>query len=262
MLILLSSEERIKVFKLNRQIVQTGDLAKRTEKLVSQTTVYKNPLTLAKEKYEGKGRIHFLSEDTVTEILSLVNDGYSVCVLSPADPMFTGGLVEVGGTDQEEVFCQCSNLYESLISDVCQKDFYAYHIWSKDNVKFSDRVIYSKGVSIFRKSTDFDVLAKTGVCDVLSCTPPSSSLNNEEYIQTLYRRFCGIVNVLQANGMRILVLGAWGTETYKGDPTLIGRIFAMSLKLYNCFDDIYICIENKDVLSKFKTGISAVIPIK
>lgn len=262
MLILLSSEERIKVFKLNRQIVQTGDLAKRTEKLVLQTTVYKSPLTLAKEKYEGKGRIHFLSEDTVTETLSLVNDGYSVCVLSPADPMFTGGLVEVGGTGQEEVFCQCSNLYESLISDVCQKDFYAYNIWSKDNVKFSDRVIYSKGVSIFRKSTDFEVLAKTGVCDVLSCTPPSSSLNNEEYIQTLYRRFCGIINALQANGIRILVFGAWGTETYKGDPTLIGRIFAMSLKLYNCFDDIYICIENKDVLSKFKTGISAIITIK
>lgn len=262
MLILLSSEERVKVFKLNRQIVQTGDLAKRTEKLVSQTTVYKNPLTLSKEKYEGKGRIHFLSADTVTTVLSLVDDGYSVCVLNPADPMFTGGLVEVGGTDQEEVFCQCSNLYESLVSDVCQKDFYSYNIWSKDNVKFSDRVIYSKGVSIFRKSTDFTVLSRTGVCDVLSCTPPSSELSKEEYIQTLYRRLCGVINVLQANGVRILVLGAWGTETYKGDPTLIGRVFAMSLKLYNCFDDIYFCIENKDVLSKIRTGISSVIPIK
>lgn len=259
---MLSSEERIKVFELNRQIVQTGDLAKRTEKLITQTTVYKNPLTLAKADYEGKGRIHFLPTDTVTIVLDVINNGYSVCVLSPADPMFTGGLVEMGAIGQEEVLCQCSNLYESLASEVCQTDFYDYNIWSKDNVKFSDRVIYSKGVSIFRKSTDLKVLTRTGVCDILSCTPPSCSLSKEDYIQTLYRRFCGVLNVIQSNKVRVLFFGSWGTESYKGDPVLIGRIFAMALKLYKCFDDIYLCTENKDVLSKFKTGISAIIPIK
>lgn len=259
---MLSRKDRAEVFELNRQIIQTGDLAKRTEKLIEETTIYKNPLTLAKTKYEGKGRIHFLTTDTVTAVLDITKNGYSVCVLSAADPMFVGGLASQGGSNQEEVFCQCSNLYESLSSEVCQADFYNYNIWLRDNRKFSDRIIYSKGVSFFRKSADFEVLTRTAVCDVLSCTPPSGTLPTEDYIQALYRRICGILNVVQANGMKALILDAWGTDTYKGDATLIGRVFALSFKLYNCFDDIYFSIDNSKVLSQFKNGFSMVTPIK
>ena len=69
-------------------------------------------------------------------------------VLNFANPVIPGGGVQNGAMAQEECLCRSSNLYVCLTSSPLP-DYYQYHRTLRNSF-YSDRLIYTKGVTVFK----------------------------------------------------------------------------------------------------------------
>lgn len=241
-------ERNIEVFKESRILASTKYKAE-TDSLVEQTKVYRQPLDLISESKRNVSacNIGFDRCDTVYSILSGIQHGYNVCALNFADAITPGGLVFQGAFTQEECLCRCSNLYESLVKPECIEDYYKYNA-SLGNSIFSDRVIYSKGVSILRESFQYFLLDEIVKCDIVTCPAPIFGAFSDvgHYYNVILNRIKGILKVVEDNGADAVILGAWGCGAFGGDARLVGRAFAEALKEFNCFDAVVFSVKSSE----------------
>jgi uncharacterized protein (TIGR02452 family) len=149
--------------------------------------------------------------DTVSEILDYSTD-IKVAALNFADGYEPGGLVLKGATTQEESICRSSNLYESLILDICKQEYYKYNKDNFGNGKSSDRIIYTKNVYVFRGSNLRWLNAdECRFCDIITCPSPVVWTATEEEIMN---RMLNIIKVADNNKVDVLILGCWGCGAF------------------------------------------------
>lgn len=235
-------EINIKVFKENRQLANEKYRLE-TNSLVNNTKVYKAPLKCKVSEKIGRCSLDFDRSDTISTVLHLTRQGYNVCALNFADALIPGGLVKTGEVTQEDDLCRCSNLYESLIKPDCIKDYYEYNN-SLNTSKYSDRVIYSKGVTVLRESLNYSLLDKPVKCDIVTCPAPIVFQNQLEYYNLVVNRLRGIIRVVASNDINAIVLGAWGCGAFGGDARIVGRAFAEVLRDFVCFDIVNFSVKS------------------
>lgn len=168
--------------------------------------------------------ISVINSDTVSAMVSLVGSG-KTCVLNMASDKRPGGGVENGASAQEESLFRCSNLWTSV-----DKSFYPLMIdeclYTKDAIFFKDKSyqymtpvksdvitipafnINKIGHFFGKRVAKFDELNKT--------------LNYENNTKDKIRL---MLSIPSKNGVKNLVLGAWGCGVYKNDPEKMSEYF-------------------------------------
>jgi uncharacterized protein (TIGR02452 family) len=142
-----------------------------------------------------------------------------------------GGGFLSGAQAQEESIARSSALYP------CQQaagEFYEFHRHQKD-LRYSDRIIYSPGVPVFR-ADDGALLDEPHAVSFLTAAAPNLGAIMTSQPQAaagvpgvLASRTERVLAVAAAHGHRKLVLGAWGCGVFRNDPAVVAAVFAAAL---------------------------------
>jgi uncharacterized protein (TIGR02452 family) len=157
--------------------------------------------------------------------------GADVACLVFASAKNPGGGFLSGAQAQEESIARASALYP------CQtavREFYDFHRRQGD-LRYSDRVIYSPGVPVFR-SDDGALLDAPYLVSFLTAAAPNLGAimagqrsAADSVPDVLAARAGRVLAVAAAHGHRKLVLGAWGCGVFRNDPALVAAAFAAQL---------------------------------
>ena len=138
-----------------------------------------------------------------------------VAVLNFANPHFPGGGVPNGAMAQEECLCRSSNLYPCLIAKNVYEDYYLYNRNIKNRF-FSDRLIYTKNVTVFKDDSDVPQIMPKNEwfnVDVITCAAPyiaNRKYTNKTALKELFKgRIKNIFESAIDNQVDVLILGAW-----------------------------------------------------
>jgi uncharacterized protein (TIGR02452 family) len=142
-----------------------------------------------------------------------------------------GGGFLTGAQAQEESIARSSALYPCLRS---VREFYEFHREQRD-LRYSDRVIYSPAVPVFR-GDDGELLDEPYAVSFLTSAAPNLTAirrNQPEAAadvsSALAARAERVLAVAAAHGHRTLVLGAWGCGVFGNDPAVVAEAFAAAL---------------------------------
>lgn len=166
-------------------------------------------------------------------------DKLKVGVLNFASSTTPGGGVKSGAKAQEECLCRCSTLWNCLSIKPMWDGFYAPHRQAY-NALHNDDIIYTPRVSVI-KDDDYKILEEPFVVDVITCAAP----NLRRYTSNEYNEFDGdsviisstelrllhekrarrILSVAAANGVEVLILGAFGCGAFRNDPNVVAMAY-------------------------------------
>lgn len=229
----MSKQQNIKVFKQTRRLSLTT-YADETSQLISSTQVLINSGNCLENIKISNTNIEVWNIDTVSTIHKLSGVAH-LAALNFADDYEPGGLVLEGEETQEEGLCRCSNLYESLISDQCIKQFYKYNM----NHEHNDKLIYSPKVTFFLNADYKRVQEST--CDIITCPAPVCC--NDKNL--LYLKIKNIFGSAYSSGVEILILGAWGCGAFGCNPTLVSAQFKQVLNDFPVFNKVIFAIKDE-----------------
>ncbi len=161
--------------------------------------------------------------------------GGRTAVLNFANAYSPGGGVVHGAMAQEECLCRSSNLYASLTMHYLIRNYYK---WNSKNTgdMGSDAVIWSPDVTVFKSDDRIPVLLdKPFQVDVLTCAAPYYDAGKKHPV-TMERlrdvfdgRIRNILEVAISQGVKVLVLGAFGCGAFNNPPDLVAGCFRRQL---------------------------------
>ncbi|MFI6063226.1 TIGR02452 family protein [Streptomyces sp. NPDC051286] len=150
-----------------------------------------------------------------------------VAVLNFASARNPGGGYLNGAQAQEEALCRGSALYATLLR---APDYYAHHR-AERSAFYTDRVIHSPGVPVFRddRGSLLDIPYAVGF---LTSPAPNAGVIRSRTPEdapripaALASRAERVLEVAAVRGYRRLVLGAWGCGVFRNDPTEVAGAF-------------------------------------
>jgi uncharacterized protein (TIGR02452 family) len=157
--------------------------------------------------------------------------GPDVACLVFASAKNPGGGFLTGAQAQEESIARSSALHP------CQqaaRGFYEFHRGQRD-LRYSDRVIYSPAVPVFR-ADDGALLPDAYLVSFLTAAAPNLTAITANQPSAaasvpgvLAARAERVLAVAAAHGHRELVLGAWGCGVFGNDPAVVAAAFAAGL---------------------------------
>jgi uncharacterized protein (TIGR02452 family) len=189
-------------------------------------------------------------EVTVTNETTLVAArrlGSGVAALNFASARNPGGGFLTGASAQEEDLCRASALHACLLT---VPEYYDHHRRLAD-LRYTDRVIYSPGVPVFRaeRDEDFAMLDEPYPVSFLTVAAPNLraiAQNQPELAASVpaavRRRAERTLRVAAAHGHRELVLGAWGCGAFGNDPAVVAPILADALRAQPYFDRVVFAV--------------------
>jgi uncharacterized protein (TIGR02452 family) len=154
-----------------------------------------------------------------------------------------GGGFPRGTKAQEEDIARASALYECLRS---VPEFYAFHR-NSDDLRYSDRVIYSPDVPVFRR--DDGRLDHPYRLSFLTAAAPNRGAvaRNQPHLldtvcATLDARAERVLRVATAHGHRTLVLGAWGCGVFANVAADVVSAFRTALARVPAFERVVFAV--------------------
>lgn len=211
-----------------RRVWENGLLRQLTSQAVMCTQVFPEHYETTRVVGGLASAVSVTEESTITAARRMTERYAKVGVLNFANGVSPGGGVEYGADTQEETLCRCSNLYSCLTKPELYESFYGYN--NRLSPCYSNRVIYSPGVTVFKTEEPEPVYTDHWFqVDVLSCPAPNLSgieVRDLQKLEKLYReRIRNILAVAEAHGVQALVLGAFGCETYHNPPEAVAKAF-------------------------------------
>ncbi|MEH0972839.1 TIGR02452 family protein [Micromonospora sp. CPCC 205546] len=191
----------------------------------------------------GAGTVEVAHESTLQAARRLGPDAACLVFASAKNP---GGGFLGGAKAQEESVARSSALYPCLLA---APDFYAFHR-SQGDLRYSDRVIYSPRVPVFRddKGGLLDVPYPTSFLTAAAPNLGAIVRNQPAYAAdvpaVLLRRARRVLEVAAAHGHRTIVLGAWGCGVFRNDPATVAGAFADALRAVDRFDRVVFAIRD------------------
>lgn len=213
---------------------------------IANSTVYYN------DTIYGSGNNKIIMEQMTTDAAvykyntgKLYNDSNGLCVLNFASYKWPGGGYIFGAMAQEEALCHVSNLFNVIGS----KDFENYYLSNRNkldsgevNSLYENFAIFSPDI-IFNDPNDSEKYAHA---NVLTC--PAPNLSNGKFTESeaedaMKKRIKFVLDIMQRNNQKTIILGAFGCGVFKNDPKKVASIFNMYLTsgFYN-FDKIIFAI--------------------
>jgi uncharacterized protein (TIGR02452 family) len=189
----------------------------------------------------GSGLVEVTNESTLSAARRLGDGAAALVFASARNP---GGGFLTGARAQEEDVARASALHACLSTAPA---FYLHHR-ANDDLRYSDRVIYSPGVPVFRDDT-LRLLDRPHRTAFLTAAAPNLRAlrsNQPQLAQTvpavLRARALRVVEVAAAHGHRRLVLGAWGCGVFGNDPALVAAAFTAALDRVDAFDHVVFAV--------------------
>lgn len=186
--------------------------------------------------------IEVTSERTLEASLRLINNGIKTAALNFASARNPGGGFAGKNEAQEENLCRSSALYWSQIK---HPEMYAFNRNNK-SLLYSDYMIFTPDCPCWRLS-DYKLLDEPFSLSFITAPAANMSKGCEEgFKQVMLNRARKIVLVAVENGMKGLVLGAWGCGVFKNRAEDVASYFKTVLideGLGKYFDHIVFPIE-------------------
>ncbi len=183
---------------------------------------------LAESSASAPVSIEIENETTLAGIARLLHEGCApVAALNFASANNPGGGFLGGSQAQEESLARSSGLYASLNS---VWEFYERHRNGASSL-YSDAMILSPGCPIFRDDSGQLLSSVHHATFISSAAPNAGAISKNaphdlSLLPEIFRRRAEYVLALAASqGMRYLVLGAWGCGVFRNDPALVARTF-------------------------------------
>ena len=165
--------------------------------------------------------------------------GQRTAVLNFASATNPGGGVEKGASAQEECLCRVSTLYPCLVDQKMRDSFYTPH--RKDgNALHNDDIIYTPNVLVI-KDDDHNLLSEPFSVDIISCAAPNLrerpsnqyntgdtikvQISDNELLALHEKRARKIFASAIANGVEVLILGAFGCGAFQNDPHIVAQAY-------------------------------------
>ncbi|MET8975778.1 TIGR02452 family protein [Streptomyces sp. NPDC004539] len=164
-----------------------------------------------------------------------------VAVLNFSSARNPGGGFLNGAQAQEEALCRASALYACLLE---APEFYAYHRAHRDPF-YSDRVIYSPGVPVFRDDRGRFLDEPYSAGFLTSAAPNAGVIRRTlpervgEVPGAVAARAERVLETAVAYGYRRVVLGAWGCGVFQNDPGVVAEAFGGLLKDGGRFSGVF-----------------------
>jgi uncharacterized protein (TIGR02452 family) len=200
------------------------------DEAVADTRLYLPDETLPAQPRHGSGGpvTEVTNETSLSAARRMGPDAACLVFASAKNP---GGGFLSGAQAQEESIARSSALYR------CQTaagEFYSFHRRQGD-LRYSDRVIYSPHVPVFR-ADDGALLEEPCTVSFLTAAAPNLgaiAANQPAATGTvpgvLATRAARVLAVAAAHGHRRLILGAWGCGVFRNDPAVVAEAFAAEL---------------------------------
>ncbi|MQY10686.1 hypothetical protein SRB5_07990 [Streptomyces sp. RB5] len=226
----------------NGEIVERGgyrapsgrwvDLGARVSAAADGTRLYGPEAVRAPDSAGGATAFEVTSEDSLAAARRLVAGGAGrTGVLNFASARNAGGGYVGGAKAQEEDLCRASALYECLLT---APEYYSAHR-ADPSPFYSDRVIHSPGVPVFRDRRG-ELLEEPYEVDFLTSPAPNTGViaqrspeRRGEVPAALARRAERVLEVAAVGGCEALVLGAWGCGVFRNDPAEVAEAFGVLL---------------------------------
>ena len=218
-------------FKDTLNIAYSDKLLAATEGAIRSSRVYKEGFTsnTVSPCFEST-KVEVVSGTTFATAKGFCKFG-RVAVLNFANPENPGGGVQNGAMAQEECLCRSSILYPCLCDKSVFNEFYLYHR-NLRSFFYSDRLIYTKGVTVFKDDSDVPQLMPENEwfqVDVITCSAPyiaRRKYTNKTVLKELFKsRIKNIFEAAVDNGAEVLVLGAFGCGAFKNPPEIVAKAF-------------------------------------
>ena len=165
--------------------------------------------------------------------------GKRTAVLNFASATNPGGGVEKGASAQEECLCRVSTLYPCLADQKMRDSFYTPHR-KNGNALHNDDIIYTPNVLVI-KDDDHNLLSEPFSVDIISCAAPNLrerpsnqyntgdtikvQISDNELLALHEKRARKIFSSAIANGVEILILGAFGCGAFQNDPHIVAQAY-------------------------------------
>ena len=165
--------------------------------------------------------------------------GKRTAVLNFASATNPGGGVEKGASAQEECLCRVSTLYPCLADQKMRTSFYTPHR-KNGNALHNDDIIYTPNVLVI-KDDDHNLLSEPFSVDIISCAAPNLreqpsnqyntgdtikvQISDDELLALHEKRARKIFSSAIANGVEILILGAFGCGAFQNDPHIVAQAY-------------------------------------
>ncbi|GAA2104857.1 TIGR02452 family protein [Actinomadura alba] len=176
-------------------------------------------------------RIEVTDETTLEAARRLTDQaGDEVACLNFASAKNPGGGFLNGAHAQEESLARSSGLYASLLAG---REYYDFHR-AQGNLLYSDHMIYSPGVPVFRDDSGALLEEPYDVAFLTSAAPNRGALRDPAAAaripEVLALRAAKVLAMAHVNGHRRLVLGAWGCGVFRNDPVEVAEAFSGLLR--------------------------------
>jgi uncharacterized protein (TIGR02452 family) len=274
----VSRQQRAEIARQTDEIVRDGryvtrtgvevDIADAVRSAIRGTLLYQpNQLDEQRPPRTGTTRIEITDESTLAAARRMAEAGRDpVACLNFASARKPGGGYRSGAHAQEESLARSSALVASLAAAA---GFYEFHNANRDP-RYSDRVIYSPGVPVFRDDAG-GLLARPYHVAFLSAAAPNLSTITDpaqraEVPAILARRAGKVLAVARRHGHRRLVLGAWGCGVFGNDPSTVAGAFAGLLlpggPFGDTFDHVVFAIMDHDPMpgGAFRMAFAPAVP--
>ncbi|MFJ9808938.1 TIGR02452 family protein [Streptomyces sp. NPDC101158] len=174
--------------------------------------------------------------------------GTPVAVLNFASARNPGGGYLNGAQAQEEALCRSSALYATLLR---APEYYEHHRAERDAF-YTDRVIHSPGVPVFRNDGG-RLLDEPFTVGFLTSPAPNAGVIRRRTPEladrvpaALASRAERVLETAAAHGYRRIVLGAWGCGVFQNDPAQVAGTFKAQLtgpgRFAGHFDEVVFAI--------------------
>ena len=197
--------------------------------------------------------------------------GNVIGVLNFASPLKPGGGFLDGSDGQEQSIARTSTLHSTLGTSEARQ-FYKQHGSQKQGGYYSHGMIYSPKVTVFRDEDGY--WARRFEMDVLSCAAVNVNMvfnNNADASKAatlvsiekeMKERMGRILFLFEHNGVRDVILGAFGTGTFYNDVETVARLWAELLvvpcaRFQRSFDRVIFAIVGKSTYDLFNTAFMA-----
>ena len=226
----MSREERIACFTDTQERCNEEALAARTARAVTDSRVYPEGFVSSRLYKVWEPEIFVVEGSSFAVARENLSAG-RVAVLNFANPHYPGGGATQGAMAQEECLCRSSNLYPCLNGERVFEDFYLYHR-TKTDYSFSDRLIYSPSVTVFKDDSPVPQLMGAEdwfQVDVITCAAPYLAkkryVNQKVLLHLFKNRIRNILEVAMDHEVEVLILGAFGCGVFGNPPKVVARAF-------------------------------------
>lgn len=200
-----------------------------TELAAQSSRVYLEGFRSRKQTKQHKAEIIVEENTTFAAARKHLARG-KTAVLNFANPETPGGGVQNGAMAQEECLCRSSNLYTCLTANSFP-DYYQYHR-ELHNHFYSDRLIYTEGVTVFKDDSDIPNMLEEKdwfQVDIITCAAPyiaKRRYTNRTALKGLFKgRIQNIFEVAIEHDIETLILGAFGCGAFKNPPDVVAKAF-------------------------------------